>query len=162
MRDPFAYEEDEAQIRYRLGEFLGRNGSVAASKRAPEHYLPEVGDIILYNENISQIEPGQGSFGKTPRGIGRVLGYGGCNGCQMWVLSYRRPGCNRRESFLSNDFRMGLFVYRKLTDYIYTADRYDYYDLDIRNPHEDIAKLFADDGNYLVPEEDQMYASAVR
>lgn len=154
--------EEGMQVNCRLGVFLGRNGSVAASKRAPEHFLPEVGDIILYNENTHQLEPGKGSFGKTPRGIGRVLGYGGYNGCQMWVLTYRRPGCNRRESFLSNDFRVGLFVYRKLTDYVYTADRYSYYDLDILHPHKDIAELFADDGNYLVPEEELVYASAVK
>ena len=58
---------------YCSGDFLGRHGTVAAAKRAPEHYLPEVGDIILYNENTSQIESGGGSFGKTPRGIWKQL-----------------------------------------------------------------------------------------
>lgn len=147
---------------YCSGDFLGRHGTVAAAKRAPEHYLPEVGDIILYNENTSQIESGGGSFGKTPRGIGKVIGYGGRNNCQMYVMIYRRPGCNHRESFLANDFRIGLYIYRKLSDYVYTAGRYDYYDLDICRPHDDIAELFADNGNNLIPAEQQLFANAVR
>lgn len=148
-------------VEHRLGNMVGRNGYLSASKRAPEHYLPEIGDIILYNMNNSQIEAGRGSFGKTPRGIGRVIGYGGCGNSQMWVMVYRRPGLNYRESFLVQDFLVGIYVYRKLVDYVYTTDRYSYYDLDITEPHEDIAKLFADNGDNIIRDEQQIYAKVV-
>lgn len=158
-------EDDIQGIEHRQKNYncyIGRKGSVAAAKRAPEHLLPAVGDIILYNENTDQAEAGRGSFGKTPRGVGKVIGFGGHNNCQMWVLLYRKPGCNYRESFLANDFRVGLYRYRKLKDYVYTTDRYNFYDLDITNPHKDIVKLFADDGNYVIPDELRIYAGAVR
>ena len=162
--DIIADTEDDGYLHVtcRTGMFLGRHGSLAASKRAPEHYLPMIGDVILYNENTNQIEAGFGCFGKTPRGIGRVIGYGGPNNCQMFMMVYRRPGCNHRESFLTQDFRTGIFLYRRLTDYVYTVGRYEYEDLSLDHPHKDIAELFADDGNYLVPEKDQIYNKAVR
>lgn len=155
-------EDDYVHVTCRTGTFLGRQGSLAASRRAPEHYLPLVGDVILYNENTSQIEAGNGSFGKTPRGVGRVIGYGGPNNCQMFLMVYRRPGCNHRESFLTRDFRTGIFLYRRMTDYVYTVGRYEYDELSLDHPHKDIKDLFADDGNYLVPEEKQVYSNAVR
>lgn len=154
--------EELFAVNPRISSFIGRNGHIAATKRAPEHRLPRVGDIILYNENTDQMETNGGNLGNVDRGIGRVIGYCGENDCLLQIHVYRKPGFSYRGCFLSSDFRVGLYVYRKLSDYVYTMDRYGYRDLDIKNPHEDIAALFADDGNTVAAEGHQVYMQAVR
>lgn len=139
-----------------------RRGVRQAAKRAPEHFLPRVGDIILFNENIEQMERRSGFYGKTSRGIARVLAYNGSNHNVMHVEIYRRPGYNQLSNFSGFDFLTGLYTYRKLSDYVYTDGKYGFEDLDLLHPHEDILRLFADDGDYHIPESQQVFARYVK
>jgi hypothetical protein len=155
--------EGDQHDRYAMGAYLGRIGTVAASKRAPEHFLPQIGDIILYNENTKQqVSDGGGCWARTPRGVARVIGFSGQNNCLIQLQVYRMPQLKKVENFLCRDFRIGLYRYRKMTDYVYTVGRYSFDELSLDHPHEDLIRLFADDGNYVVPEEMSIYLGAVR
>lgn len=125
--------------------FIDHKGERKASVRAPRRPVPSVGDIILYNENGEQYEDGKvGHPMKGERFIGEVLSY--TSGYPLVVIQpLTRPdqlGCPRTLALL--DFVIGLKIFKKLSEPIYTTGRFTYDDLDINNPDEYIRERFID------------------
>ena len=101
--------------------------------------LPNIGGIILYNE-IESYHSHSGKPRTLRRGVGYVVGY---NGGNMLIKQLMRPTYTFNECFRMRDFQHGLFQYVYLREVIYvgSGEGYTWSDLDIRNPHADLAAL---------------------
>lgn len=129
--------------------YIDFRGDRAANKKVQHRNLPEMGAYILYNERL-RCHDRDGNPGKLERGIGRVIEY---TSALMGIQIFVRPDYSQRIYFKIFDVSVGLIEYVELYDYLYiggSGNGYSYAQLDIKNPHPDIANLIKKKNNNVV------------
>ena len=132
--------DSRSYLRKSAAGYIDFRGDRAAKKRVQLRNLPELDAYILYNE-ILRYHDRDGSPGKLERGIGRVVEY---TSSLMGLQIYICPNYCQRIYFPIFNVSVGLIEYVELTDYVYIGGKglgYSYAELDIKNPHPDIAKI---------------------
>lgn len=121
-------------------DVISWRGDLKASIRAPMQELPDIGSIILFNENTEQISHENGCPRHGVRGIGEVKGITGHGGCLLLLKVYDNPEFSYQTTISVKDVQVGLIRWVRLKEVTYLKG-YRYRDLDIRHPHPSIAEL---------------------